>query len=95
MVVHRLGSVHSQPMDTNLVKKAFSQTLRDARNAVGMSQERLAEKAGFHRNYISLLETGERQPSITSVIALSRALGISSAELVAKVEEQIEQAEIT
>jgi len=77
-------------MDKNLVKKAFAQELRKARNATGMSQEDLAELAGLHRNYISLLEMGERQPSITTVFALSQALGISGADLVTRVQAQLD-----
>ena len=42
-----------------------------------MSQIALAEAADLDRTYISLLETGQRQPSLTVLINLSKAVGIS------------------
>jgi transcriptional regulator with XRE-family HTH domain len=47
------------------------------RRGAGLSQETLAEKAGLSRNYISLLEGGQRQPSLETALQIQRALGVA------------------
>jgi transcriptional regulator with XRE-family HTH domain len=51
-----------------------------------LSQEALADKAGLHRTYISLLERGLRMPSILVVQQLAKALDTTMASLVGEVE---------
>jgi len=65
---------------------AFGEILRQLRKQARFSQERLAQESSLDRTYISLLERGLRQPSLTSILQLSRALNISSSEFVSKVE---------
>ena len=64
--------------------------LKSVREAVGMSQERLAFEAGVHRTYISLLERDRKSPTLNVLIRICKALGISAAELVARVEKSLE-----
>lgn len=59
----------------------FGANLNSVRRASGLSQERLANKAGMHRTEIGLLEHGRRVPRIDTVAKLARALGIGPAEL--------------
>jgi transcriptional regulator with XRE-family HTH domain len=66
---------------------AFGQALRNFRTRFKISQERLSSESGLDRSYISLLERGLRQPSLTTILQLAEALGISSIELISKVEE--------
>ncbi len=61
--------------------------LHDLRQQRGLSQERLGFVAGFHRNYISLLERGERSPSLAAIIQLARALGVRPTYLMQRVED--------
>lgn len=56
-----------------------------ARAQQGMSQEQLAEAIGSTNVYISLLENGQRQPSLNAALLIARELGIKSEELVARV----------
>jgi len=60
--------------------------LRKAREAAGMSQERLAFAAGVHRTYISLLERDKKSPTVNVLLRICKALGISMAELIAGIE---------
>jgi len=77
-------------MDEQRLKEVFGKELRKARTSVGISQEKLALKVGLDRTYISMLERGLRQPSLTTIFLLSPALGLSSIDLVARVQERME-----
>lgn len=63
------------------VQVRFGRKLRDTRLKQGISQERLAELADLHRTYVSGIERGERNVSLVNIERLSRALGISMADL--------------
>jgi transcriptional regulator with XRE-family HTH domain len=63
-------------------RQLFSQNVRRARLAKGLSQEDLAELASLHRNYVGGVERGERNISIDNMEKLARALGTTIAKLV-------------
>ncbi|WP_254429689.1 MULTISPECIES: helix-turn-helix domain-containing protein [Ruegeria] len=50
--------------------------MRRLRQSKGWSQEEFAHEAGLHRTYISDLERGARNPTITVVDKLAKALGV-------------------
>lgn len=70
-----------------MLSKKFGKVLRDLRTESKLSQEKLAELAGYDRTYISLLERGLRQPTITTVFDLSKALNISPSSFIKAVED--------
>jgi transcriptional regulator with XRE-family HTH domain len=62
--------------------------LRKAREAAGMTQEELSSKARVDRSYISQLERGLKSPTLDMLLRLCMALGVSAAEIVARVEKE-------
>jgi len=65
---------------------AFAVVLRELRKEAKLSQEQLALTADLDRTYISLLERGQRQPSIKTLFALAGVLQIPPHQLIARVE---------
>ncbi|QDT65246.1 helix-turn-helix domain-containing protein [Calycomorphotria hydatis] len=59
----------------------FGNRLREVRSAVGISQEKLGERAGLHRTFISMVERGKRNVTIETVEKLAMALGCRMGEL--------------
>lgn len=55
----------------------FARRLRELREAVGFTQQQLADKAGLTREGVAQLETERREPSWRSVVTLCQALGVS------------------
>jgi transcriptional regulator with XRE-family HTH domain len=53
----------------------FGALVRRLRLEQDLSQERLAELCGMHRNYVGAIERAERTPSIVAADKLARALG--------------------
>jgi transcriptional regulator with XRE-family HTH domain len=64
-----------------VARATFGSNLRRARRAAGLAQEALADKADLHRNTIPLLENDRREPRLSTILALARALGIDPSEL--------------
>jgi transcriptional regulator with XRE-family HTH domain len=69
-----------------LEKRAFARVLMTVREERGITQEALAFDSGYHPKYISLLERGKYSPSLTAILEISKALNITGAELVRRVE---------
>ncbi len=72
-------------------EQAFGQILRKFRNKANLSQEKLAQESNLDRTYISLLERGLRQPSLSSILQLSKALNMSATDMVNEVENIINE----
>jgi transcriptional regulator with XRE-family HTH domain len=68
--------------------RRFGRVLRRRREAAGLSQEALAAAAGLHRNYVGLLERGERAPTIVVLERLAAELGTTMSALLAEVEAE-------
>jgi len=62
-------------------RRTFGANLRAARQAKGLSQEALAERAGVHRTYLGSVERGERNVSIDNMERLAHALGVELRDL--------------
>lgn len=62
-------------------RQSFGQRVRTIRQAQGLSQEGLADRAGVHRTYVSSLERGQRNVGLDNIHALARALGVPASQL--------------
>ena len=59
----------------------FGMAVRRRRQVLGLSQERLAEAADVHRNFVGKIERGEQNISIDSMVRFAKALKCSLADL--------------
>ena len=75
--------------DSKSLQKAFGMVLRQVRTSRGLSQQDLALESDLDRTYISLLERGLRQPTLTTLIALASALDRDAAGLVTETVAQL------
>ena len=73
-----------------ILEKVFGVVLKQLRTGKGISQESLAYDSELDRTFISLLERGERQPTISTLFKLAKSLGIKPSDIVKTVEELYE-----
>jgi transcriptional regulator with XRE-family HTH domain len=66
--------------------RAFGAAVREARTELGVAQETLAHSAGIERSHMGKIERGEHMPTLVLILKIARALGSSSAELMAATE---------
>jgi transcriptional regulator with XRE-family HTH domain len=64
------------------ILEPFGVNLWRARKAQGMTQEALADACDMHRTTISLLELSKRDPHLSTIVKLARALDTTPIELV-------------
>lgn len=65
----------------------LGEELKKAREAAGLSQEKLAFAAELDRTYISHLENDKKSPTLDVVFRICDALKIPASELIARVEK--------
>jgi transcriptional regulator with XRE-family HTH domain len=66
---------------TQSVRECFGQRVRDMRHDRSISQEELAAIAGVNRTYIGMVERGEKNVTIVTLLRLAEALGARPADL--------------
>jgi transcriptional regulator with XRE-family HTH domain len=62
--------------------------LRARRLECRLTQDELAAKAGLHRNFIGLIERGERNLTVLSLEAITDVLGVTMAEVLGAAERR-------
>ena len=62
-------------------RRQFGMAVRRRRQGLGLSQEKLAEAADCHRNFIGNIERGEQNLSLDSMVRFAKALKCSLADL--------------
>ena len=71
------------------LRTVFGELIRKYRLKLKLSQETLAEKADIHRTYVSDIELGKVDISITVAYKLAKALNISFSRLAKEAEEAL------
>lgn len=74
-------------IDRERVLKKFGRSLADLRQQAGLTQEELAARSGLHRTYVGSVERGERNPTVTSVVAIAKGLGCPVSRLMRSVDQ--------
>lgn len=72
--------------DTTAFLRGFGLAVRARRTVLGLSQEELGFRADFDRTYVSGIERGERNPSLTSLFRLASALEVQVSDLAQRAE---------
>ncbi|MDO8299222.1 MAG: helix-turn-helix transcriptional regulator [Lacisediminimonas sp.] len=72
-----------------MITLEFGRVVRRLRKDAGLSQVELGRQAGLQGNYISSLELGEKQPTITSIFKIANALKMKPGNLITLVDEAI------
>ena len=60
-----------------MITEIVGKRIRELRNKMNLSQEKLALKAGMDRTYLAGIESGKRNATITSLEKITNALEIS------------------
>jgi transcriptional regulator with XRE-family HTH domain len=81
---HEICGVTTQPPPD--IAALFGEVLLRHRTLAGISQEELALRADVDRTFVSRLERGIRQPTITTLMVIAKALGVHAADLVRETE---------
>ncbi|MEK4849083.1 helix-turn-helix transcriptional regulator [Paenibacillus sp. FSL H7-0756] len=63
---------------TNTLKQIIGKTVKAIRLKQGLSQEDLAHECNVDRSYISMIEVGRNEPSVTKIFELCRGLKVAS-----------------
>ena len=66
---------------------ALGRSVRKRREAKALTQEVLAELAGLDRTYISAVERGGRNLSLSSIARIAKALGTTISELTSGIDK--------
>ena len=71
---------------------AFGKVVRRLRMEAGLTQEQLGFEAELRRTYVSILELGQQQPSLTTIIKIAQALNLTPGSLLDMVSDEIKHA---
>jgi len=68
---------------------AFGSAVRARRAQQGIAQEALAHLAQVERSHMGKIERGQHMPTLTLILKLAKALGVSSSDLMVNTESQL------
>ena len=68
-------------MDVARAQRMLGKAVRTRRNALGITQEELAHRAGIHPTYLGDVERGERNIALINILKLAKALGVKAGAL--------------
>ena len=62
-------------------RRIVGETIRTYRKRAGLTQEKLAERADLHHNFIGEVERGNMEISLGSLLKIAKALGVRVRDL--------------
>lgn len=68
-------------MDSKHILNLFAHNVQKRRKELGLSQEKLAERAGLHRTYIGMIERSEKNITLLNIARIAKALDIEIQKL--------------
>lgn len=66
----------------NIILKKFGLRVKALRIEKNLTQDQFALVCGLHKNYIGMVERGERNPSLINIEILAKGLEISISDLI-------------
>jgi XRE family transcriptional regulator, regulator of sulfur utilization len=63
-------------------RRIVGEAIRAYRKRAGLTQEKLAEKADLHHNFVGELERGNMETSLGSMVKIAKALNVRVRDLV-------------
>ncbi|ASA20541.1 helix-turn-helix domain-containing protein [Paenibacillus donghaensis] len=77
---------------SNIIKQIIGKTVKAIRIKQGLSQEDLAHECNVDRSYISMIEVGRNEPSVTKIFDLCKGLKIKPSDFFKLIEIEYEKA---
>lgn len=74
-----------------IIKQIIGKTVKAIRIKKGLSQEDLAHECNVDRSYISMIEVGRNEPSVTKIFELCKGLKIKPSDFFKLVESEYEK----
>lgn len=65
----------------NEILIVFGKRVKELRTEMKLTQDQFAKKTGLHKNYIGMIERGERNPSLINIQVIANGLEITISEL--------------
>lgn len=66
----------------------FGAVVRELRAEAALTHRQLGDRLAVHSSYVSMLETGQRVPSLTTIAKLAKAFGLRPSQLLALMEKR-------
>ena len=73
------------------IAAAFGMVIRELRSEAGLTQEQLGFEADLRRTFISVLELGQQQPTLTTIFKLGKALKTPASSIIELVESRVDK----
>lgn len=74
-----------------ILKQVIGKTVKAIRIKQGLSQEDLAHECDVDRSYISMIEVGRNEPSVSKIFDLCKGLKIKPSDFIKLIESEYER----
>jgi len=66
--------------------EALARNVKSLRHERGLTQEQVADRSGLHLTYVAGIESGRRNPTFITLVALAAGLTATPADLITGIE---------